>query len=164
MFFSFSTLLERPHYPLSIVPASKRAANNQTSSFTVVPFHLRKLLLLSFNFTNLQEALCQYPPLPLDLSLSDTEPKAFFSHVFQGQEQALQVVVAALVERTNNPLTDTMSSPRKVRTSNEIDPYAAAHVYYGPDSHHISKNHFRTRTYSTVSYLPQSSINISYLQ
>lgn len=41
------------------------------------------------------------------------------------------------------------ASPRKARTSNEIDPYSAAHIYYGAEATHKSKNHFRARTYSS---------------
>jgi alpha,alpha-trehalase len=42
-------------------------------------------------------------------------------------------------------------SPRKTRTSNEIDPYSAAHIYYGAEATLKSKNLFRARTYSSVS-------------
>lgn len=53
-----------------------------------------------------------------------------------------------------------MSSPVKARAANaaadtnEIDVYSASHVYYGPNAHHKQHNHFRTRTYSTVSCNP----------
>ena len=45
---------------------------------------------------------------------------------------------------------EMMTSPLRARSSNEIDPYSAAHVYYGQNAIHKS-NHFRTRTFSTVS-------------
>lgn len=56
--------------------------------------------------------------------------------------------------------TNKMSSPVKARAANsaatavenEIDVYSASHIYYGPDAHHKQHNHFRTRTYSTVSF------------
>lgn len=48
-----------------------------------------------------------------------------------------------------------MSSPRKNRSSGEVDPYSAAHIYYGNEVYHTSTNLSRTRTYSTtVSILP----------
>jgi hypothetical protein len=46
-----------------------------------------------------------------------------------------------------------MGSPlRKQRTSSEIDPFSAAHIYYA-EPHYQPKNHYRTRTYSSVSWM-----------
>lgn len=56
-----------------------------------------------------------------------------------------------------------MSSPLRVRTSNEIDPYSASHIYYGPDAHNGKSNHFRTRTYST-NQSPTKAIDRSQLK
>ena len=45
----------------------------------------------------------------------------------------------------------TMTSPlRKQRTSSDVDPFSAAHIYYA-EPHYQPKNHTRTRTYSSVS-------------
>jgi alpha,alpha-trehalase len=38
------------------------------------------------------------------------------------------------------------SSLRRLRISNEIDPYSAAHIYYAEDFR--ARNHNRTRTFS----------------
>ena len=47
-------------------------------------------------------------------------------------------------------LVPKMSSPRKHRASGEVDPYSAAHIYYGNEVYHTSRDRSRTRTYSTT--------------
>jgi hypothetical protein len=48
-------------------------------------------------------------------------------------------------------LHNRMASAKKARTSSDVDPYSAAHIYYGTEANRKSKNHIRARSYSSVS-------------
>lgn len=55
------------------------------------------------------------------------------------------------INKMSSPVKARAANTAAIAVENEIDVYSASHIYYGPDAHHKQHNHFRTRTYSTVS-------------
>ncbi|KZF19009.1 glycoside hydrolase family 37 protein [Xylona heveae TC161] len=53
-------------------------------------------------------------------------------------------------------MSASLGAPRR-RTSSDLDPYSAAHIYYGDEAESLIRNHGRNRTYSTIVDSPQAN-------
>ena len=150
------SVLDKGSFNLVPVPHTVTFSSTTSGERAILQPHItlpprKEIYLFDFSFSSLRshQGSHRHPPaatvtLLQLLSLSSEVHNVSCATRASATKPSTQISIAI-----NFWHSEMMSSPLRTRLSNELDPYSAAHVYYDQNSH--KPNHFRTRTFSTVS-------------